>query len=105
VVGDGEAGATAASSTIPAFWRENYESLSNFKLSEMMEVAGRRLGLLTNARFDYRRLAMEEIAKYSRSKMVELASVLAEGGTGIELSEVGTARHQGSTPRHHEKET
>ena len=44
-----------------------------------MEVAGRGLGLLTNARFDYRRLAMEEIAKYSRSKMVELASVLAEG--------------------------
>ena len=64
---------------IPAFWRENYEGLSNFKLGEMLEVAGRGLGLLTNAQFDYRRLAMEEIAKYSRSKMVELASVLAEG--------------------------
>lgn len=64
---------------IPAFWRENYAGLSNFKLGEMMEVAGRGLGLLTNAQFDYRRLAMEEIAKYSRSKMVALASVLAEG--------------------------
>ncbi|MEK7273056.1 MAG: FAD-dependent oxidoreductase, partial [Nitrospirota bacterium] len=64
---------------IPAFWRENYEGLSNFKLGEMMEVAGRGLGLLTNAQFDYRRLAMEEIAKYSRSKLVGLASVLAEG--------------------------
>jgi L-2-hydroxyglutarate oxidase LhgO len=77
ITADGKAkiGPTA----IPAFWRENYEGLSNFKLGEMMEVAGRGLGLLTNARFDYRRLAMEEIAKYSRSKMVELASVLAEG--------------------------
>jgi len=77
ITADGKAkiGPTA----IPAFWRENYEGFSNFKLGEMMEVAGRGLGLLTNARFDYRRLAMEEIAKYSRSKMVELASVLAEG--------------------------
>ena len=64
---------------IPAFWRENYEGLSNFNLGELLEVAGRGLGLLTNAQFDYRRLAMEEIAKYSHSKMVELASVLAEG--------------------------
>jgi (S)-2-hydroxyglutarate dehydrogenase len=37
------------------------------------------LGLLTNAQFDYRRLAVEEIAKYSRAKMVSLASVLADG--------------------------
>jgi len=77
ITADGKAkiGPTA----IPAFWRENYDGLSNFKLGEMMEVAGRGLGLLTNAQFDYRRLAVEEIAKYSRSKMVELASVLADG--------------------------
>ena len=77
ITADGKAkiGPTA----IPAFWRENYEGLRNFKLGEMMEVAGRGLGLLTNAQFDYRRLAMEEIAKYSRSRMVALASVLAEG--------------------------
>jgi (S)-2-hydroxyglutarate dehydrogenase len=61
------------------FWRENYEGLNNFKLSELIEVAGRGLGLLTGAQFDYRRLAVEEIAKYSRSKMVSLASVLADG--------------------------
>lgn len=77
ITADGKAkiGPTA----IPAFWRENYDGLSNFKLGEMMEVAGRGLGLLTNAQFDYRRLAVEEIAKYSRSKMVSLASVLAKG--------------------------
>lgn len=79
ITADGKAkiGPTA----IPAFWRENYEGLRNFKLGEMMEVAGRGLGLLTNAQFDYRRLAMEEIGKYSRSRMVALASTLAEGVT------------------------
>ncbi|MFO0707449.1 MAG: L-2-hydroxyglutarate oxidase [Nitrospira sp.] len=77
ITADGKAkiGPTA----IPAFWRENYDGFANFSLQELLEVAGRGLGLLANAQFDYRRLAVEEIAKYSRSKMVELASVLAEG--------------------------
>ena len=64
---------------IPALWRENYEGLGNVNFREFVEVASRGLGLLTGAGFDFRRLAMEEIAKYSRRKMVSLASVLAEG--------------------------
>jgi len=77
ITADGKAkiGPTA----IPALWRENYEGLGNFNFGELAEVASRGLGLLTGAGFDFRRLAMEEIAKYSRSKMVSLASVLAEG--------------------------
>jgi (S)-2-hydroxyglutarate dehydrogenase len=77
ITADGKAkiGPTA----IPAFWREHYGGFGNFKLAEALEVVGRGLGLLTNARFDYRRLAVEEIAKYSRKKMVALASVLADG--------------------------
>ncbi len=77
ITADGKAkiGPTA----IPALWRENYEGLSNFNFGELAEVASRGLGLLTGAGFDFRRLAMEEITKYSRSKMVSLASVLAEG--------------------------
>jgi L-2-hydroxyglutarate oxidase LhgO len=77
ITADGKAkiGPTA----IPAFWRENYEGFSNFRVSELVEVVSRGLGLLTGAQFDYRRLAVEEISKYSRSKMVSLASVLAEG--------------------------
>jgi L-2-hydroxyglutarate oxidase LhgO len=77
ITADGKAkiGPTAT----PAFWRENYEGFSNFRMGELLEIAGRGLGLLTGAQFDYRRLALEEIAKYSRSKMVSLASVLAEG--------------------------
>jgi L-2-hydroxyglutarate oxidase len=77
ITADGKAkiGPTA----IPAFWREHYEGFGNFKLGELVEVASRGLGLLKDAHFEYRRLAMEELAKYSRKKMVSLASVLAEG--------------------------
>ncbi|MGQ0556101.1 MAG: L-2-hydroxyglutarate oxidase [Nitrospiraceae bacterium] len=77
ITADGKAkiGPTA----IPALWRENYEGLGNFNFGELIEVASRGLGLLTGAGFDFRRLATEEVAKYSRGKMVALASVLAEG--------------------------
>jgi L-2-hydroxyglutarate oxidase LhgO len=77
ITADGKAkiGPTA----IPAFWRENYVGLANFKIGEVLDVAARGFGLLANAQFDYRRLAVEEIAKHSRTKMVSLASVLAEG--------------------------
>lgn len=77
ITADGKAkiGPTA----IPALWRENYEGLGSFNFGELVEVATRGLGLLTGAGFDFRRLAREELAKYSRSKMVSLASVLAEG--------------------------
>ncbi len=77
ITADGKAkiGPTA----IPALWRENYEGFGNFNFGELVEVASRGLGLLTGAGFDFRRLAIEEITKYSRSKMVALASVLAEG--------------------------
>ena len=77
ITADGKAkiGPTA----IPALWRENYDGFSNFKFGEALQVAGRGLGLLAGAQFDYRRLALEEVSKYSRRKMVSLASVLAEG--------------------------
>lgn len=77
ITADGKAkiGPTA----IPALWRENYEGLGNVNFRELVEVTSRGFGLLTGAGFDFRRLAIEEISKYSRSKMVSLASVLAEG--------------------------
>src|SRR5215217_6511813 len=77
ITADGKAkiGPTA----IPALWRENYDGFSKFKLREALQVAGRGLGLLAGAQFNYRRLAVEELSKYSRKKMVSLASVLAAG--------------------------
>jgi L-2-hydroxyglutarate oxidase LhgO len=64
---------------IPALWREQYGGRSRFSLAEFIEIAGRGLSLLENADFNFRRLAFEEIKKYSRRRVVSLASQLVEG--------------------------
>lgn len=64
---------------IPGFWREQYAGMANFSWSEFLEVAFRGVGLLATSNFDFRMLAVKEMAKYSKSKMVSLASELAEG--------------------------
>ncbi len=52
--------------SIPSFWRENYQGFSNFKLNELLSVIGYESKLfLTNA-FNFRALAFEEIKKYNR---------------------------------------
>ena len=63
---------------IPAFWREQYQGLERFKAGEFLDILLREAGLFLFAGFDFRRLAFEEIQKYSRGKMVALASRLAE---------------------------
>lgn len=68
---------------IPALWREQYGGMSNFKFKEFVNVAIEGIGLMIKADFDFRRLAYEEIRKYSRSQLVRLASSLAQG---IDLS-------------------
>ncbi|MGQ9570726.1 MAG: L-2-hydroxyglutarate oxidase [Thermodesulfovibrionales bacterium] len=64
---------------VPAFWREQYHSFENFKLNELFDIVVREISLFANSCFDFRRLAIEEIRKYSRSRMVALASSLAKG--------------------------
>jgi len=64
---------------IPALWREQYDGLSRFSLREFLEITGRGLSLLGHAGFEFRRLAMDEMMKYSRRRMVSLASQLVEG--------------------------
>ena len=64
---------------IPALWREQYGGISRFSLAEFIEIAGRGLSLLGNAGFEFRRLAIEEIKKYSRRRMVRLAGELVKG--------------------------
>ena len=64
---------------IPAFWREQYAGLSGFSLRDLAEIARLQLGLLFFAGFAFRRLAVEELAKYSRRHLVALAGQLAEG--------------------------
>jgi L-2-hydroxyglutarate oxidase LhgO len=64
---------------IPAFWREQYQGLGNFRPSEVLDIALRQLGLAVSSGFDFMKLAWEEIRKYSRARMVSLASALAKG--------------------------
>ena len=64
---------------IPAFWREQYEGLGRLSLRDLAEIARLQLGLLVWAGFEFRRLAVEELAKYSRKHLVALAGGLAEG--------------------------
>lgn len=62
---------------IPAFWREQYVGLDRFDAGEFAEIVWRNCGLFLSAGFDFRRLAFEELQKYSRKHLVNLASELA----------------------------
>lgn len=62
---------------IPAFWREQYASVKRFKISEFFDIVKRQLGLLIFSQFDFKRLALDEMKKYSRSYLVKLAADLA----------------------------
>jgi len=64
---------------IPAFWREQYQGLENFKFSEFAEIIFRDLGLLFFSGFDFKRIAAEETLKYFRSRLVSLSGELLEG--------------------------
>jgi L-2-hydroxyglutarate oxidase len=64
---------------IPAFWREQYAGLAGFSPRDLAEIARLQLQLLVYAGFDFRRLAIEELAKYNRRHLVSLAGQLADG--------------------------
>jgi L-2-hydroxyglutarate oxidase LhgO len=74
---------------IPAFWREQYKGLENFRLGELLEAMGLGSQLMIRADFDFRRLAAEELRKYHRAHLVRLSQALA---AGLELS---TLKHWG----------
>lgn len=62
---------------IPSFWREHYDWRHNFKFDEFCEILFYEAKLfLTNA-FGFRSLAFEEMRKYSRTHLVNLAMSLA----------------------------
>lgn len=64
---------------IPAFWREQYRGFDNFRFGEFVEVLFREAGLMLSSSFDFKKLAVEEVQKYSRPRLVALASKLARG--------------------------
>lgn len=62
---------------IPAFWREQYRGFDNFQFGEFVEVLFREAGLFFSSNFDFHKLAIEEMKKYSRPHLVALAGELA----------------------------
>lgn len=64
---------------IPAFWRENYNGLENFSLGELIKILGMETRLFVSDHFNFRKLALEELSKIYRRKLVSLASRLAKG--------------------------
>jgi L-2-hydroxyglutarate oxidase LhgO len=64
---------------IPALWREQYDGLTGFQFGEFIEVAWRNLGLISHSGFEFHRLAFEEFQKYSKRRLVSLASQLIQG--------------------------
>ncbi|SDX00283.1 NAD(P)/FAD-dependent oxidoreductase [Thiocapsa roseopersicina] len=64
---------------IPAFWREHYHGLKNFNLRELGEVLLQEAGLLLRDDFGFRGLAVEELSKYFKRRMVRLAGEMASG--------------------------
>jgi len=64
---------------IPALWREQYQGTENFRLGECADIVRRQLGLLLSSDWGFHRLAVEEMWKYSRRRLVSLASQLVDG--------------------------
>ena len=59
--------------SIPAFWRENYKGLANFKWKELCAILIWEARLFIMNSFGFRCLAIEEIKKYNRKYFTGLA--------------------------------
>lgn len=64
---------------IPALWRENYRGFDRFNFQELVDIFVREVCLFISSNFDFKKLALDEIRKFCRSRMVFLASSLAKG--------------------------
>jgi (S)-2-hydroxyglutarate dehydrogenase len=62
--------------SIPAFWRENYKGLENYKAKEMAAILGWEARLFLTNSFGFRNLAFEEMRKYNKSHFINLATKL-----------------------------
>ena len=74
---------------IPAFWREHYRGVSRFNVRELLDITAREAGMFLRNDFNFRALAMTELRKYSRTRMVELASELVSDVVPADYHEWG----------------
>jgi (S)-2-hydroxyglutarate dehydrogenase len=62
--------------SIPAFWRENYKGMDNFRLDELGNILTWEARLFLSNAFGFRSLAFEEMRKYNKSWFVDQATKL-----------------------------
>lgn len=60
--------------SMPAFWRENYDGFSGFRPGEMTGILTKEAKLFLKNSFGFRSLAIDEIKKYSRRYFTSLAA-------------------------------
>lgn len=60
--------------SMPAFWRENYNGFGGFKIGEMAGILTKEAGLFLKNSFGFRSLAIDEVKKYSRKYFTSLAA-------------------------------
>jgi L-2-hydroxyglutarate oxidase LhgO len=58
---------------IPAFWRENYDFQNRFEVREFIEIVSIEAKLFFSNRFNFRRLALEEMHKYQKRFFIDQA--------------------------------
>ncbi|MDP1574234.1 MAG: L-2-hydroxyglutarate oxidase [Coxiellaceae bacterium] len=63
---------------IPAFWREQYQGISRFSLSETIAILKREAILFSKNKFHFREVALHELKKYSKQFMASKADYMID---------------------------
>lgn len=70
---------TIGPTAVPAFWREQYQGLTNFSLDELIQIISMEVKLFSANNFGFRQLAYEELKKHSKSRLLSFAGELVTG--------------------------
>ena len=63
----------------PAFWREHYGGLRNFRAGECASIVAREATLFARDDFGFRRHAVRELRRYGKRQLVAAAAAIATG--------------------------
>lgn len=74
---------------IPAFWREHYGGVARFRAREFAEVIWREAQLFLRNDFGFRSLAINEVRKYRREWLVQLATELVPSASASQFQTWG----------------
>jgi L-2-hydroxyglutarate oxidase LhgO len=82
---------TIGPTAVPAFWREQYGLFENFRADEFLEIVRLEGRLFLTDQASFRSVAMRELPKYYRPRLVSMAAQLAEGVRASDFRRWGPA--------------